>query len=277
LVRTNVDLAEFRNWLEAKEYSKSYISATLSYAGRFSPLLKNGNLRELDALGSHKKASAVKALSLFSKFQGSYSQFKSSLSEYGIKLERPNGLNAFLRILNANNSDIKEWFNHTSPVLRSNEALYLKFLLNSGLRTSEAINSFNLTIQLSKTGKLSDYYDSELNVLCHFKYPKLFIRRTKACYITFIKPEFLNEIAACQPVTYNSLRKRIERKKMKLRFNELRDYFGTYLLNHGILEAEINLCQGRIPVDIFIRHYWSPKLKEIGDKIFKATEKADTT
>jgi hypothetical protein len=73
LVRTNVDLAEFRNWLEAKEYSKRYISATMSYAGRFSPLLKNGNLRELDALGSHKKASAVKALSLFSKFRGSYS------------------------------------------------------------------------------------------------------------------------------------------------------------------------------------------------------------
>jgi len=161
--------------------------------------------------------------------------------------------------------------------LRSNEALFLKFLLNSGLRTSEAINSFNLTIQLCKEGKLSDYYDSELNVLCHFKYPKLFIRRTKACYITFIKPEFLNEIASCQPVTYNSLRKRLERRKMKLRFNELRDYFGTYLLSHGILEAEINLCQGRIPVDIFIRHYWSPKLKELGDKIFKATEKADTT
>ena len=53
---------------------------------------------------------------------------------------------------------------------------------------------------------------------------------------------------------------------------ELRDYFGTYLLNHGILEAEINLCQGRIPVDTFIRHYWSPKLKDLGNRIFKALE-----
>jgi intergrase/recombinase len=277
LVRTNVDLTDFKHWLEAKEYSKSYISTTMSYAGRFSHLLKNGNLRELDELGSHKKASAIKALSLYSKFQGSYSQFKSSLSEYGIKLERPNGLNAFLRILNATNTDIIKWFNDSIPVLRKNEVLFIEFLLNSGLRTSEAINSFNLTIQLNKEGKLSEYYDPELNVLCHFKYPKLFIRRTKACYITFIKPEFLNEIAASQPVTYSSLRKRLERRKMKLRFNELRDYFGTYLLSHGILEAEINLCQGRIPVDIFIRHYWSPKLKELGDKIFKATEKADTT
>jgi hypothetical protein len=68
------------------------------------------------------------------------------------------------------------------------------------------------------------------------------------------------------------MRKRLERKHLKTRFNELRDKFGTYLLSHGILEAEINLCQGRIPVDIFIRHYWSPKLKELGIRIFKAME-----
>ena len=214
-------------------------------------------------------------MSLFSKFEGSYSQFKSNLSEYGIKLERPNGLNAFLRILNANNSDILQWLNSAAPVLRENERLFVKFLLNSGLRTSEAINSFNQTIELGKEGKLSEYYDSELNVLCHFKYQKLFIRRTKACYITFIKPEFLNEIAASQTVTYSSLRKKLEHKKMKPRFDELRDYFGTYLLNHGILEAEINLCQGRIPVDIFIRHYWSPKLRELCDRVLSATAKME--
>jgi len=67
LVRTNVDLTEFRNWLEAKEYSKSYISATMSYAGRFSSLLKNGNLRELDALGSHKKSICSKSTKLILK------------------------------------------------------------------------------------------------------------------------------------------------------------------------------------------------------------------
>jgi intergrase/recombinase len=268
----NNDLTEFKQWLEAKEYSRSYISATMSYAGRYSHILKNGNLRELDALSSHKKTSTVKALSLLSKFLGSYTQFKTGLSEYGIKLDRPNGLNAFLRILNANNSDVLQWFNDALPLLRDNERLFTKFLLHSGLRTSEAINSFNLIIELTKENKLSDYYDSELNVLCHFKYPKFFIRRTKACYITFIKPEFLNEIATSQPVTYSSLRKRLDRKKSKLRFNELRDYFGTFLLSHGIMEAEINLCQGRIPVDIFIRHYWSPKLKELGCRILKALE-----
>jgi hypothetical protein len=112
----NHDLTEFKHWLEAKEYSKSYISATMSYAGRFSHILGNGKLRELDALSSHRKASAVKALSLISKFHGSHTQFKNSLIEYGIKLDRPNGLNAFLRILNANNSDVIKWLNDVLPM-----------------------------------------------------------------------------------------------------------------------------------------------------------------
>ena len=153
--------------------------------------------------------------------------------------------------------------------------LFSKFLLHSRFRTSEAKHSFNLIIELSKEDKLSDYYDSELQVLCHFKYPKLFIRRTKNCYITSLQPEFLKQIVESQPVSYSALRKRLEGKHLRLRFNELIDRFGTYLLSHGILEAEINLCQGRIPVDIFIRHYWSPKLRELGVRIFTALENVD--
>jgi intergrase/recombinase len=72
------------------------------------------------------------------------------------------------------------------------------------------------------------------------------------------------------------IRKRLLRNKLKCRINELRDFYGTYLLQHGILEAEINLCQGRIPPSIFIKHYWSPKLSELRDRIFKALEGLDT-
>ena len=35
---------------------------------------------------------------------------------------------------------------------------------------------------------------------------------------------------------------------------------------------EIDTLQRRIPSDIFIRHYWSPKLKEQGTRILKALE-----
>jgi hypothetical protein len=102
----------------------------------------------------------------------------------------------------------------------------------------EAINSFKMIIELSKQGKLNQYYDEALSCLCHFKYPKTFTRRTKNCFIAIISPEFLKEIARSETVTYSSIRKRLEHKNLKLRFNEFRDYLGTYLLQNGILEQE---------------------------------------
>jgi intergrase/recombinase len=266
------DLTDFKNWLETKEYAKSYIQSVLPYAKKYHYILDNGNLRDLDLLSNHRKAHAVKALTLLSKFRGNYLEFKAKLAKHGFKWERTNGLRAFLRIFNATNNEVMKWYNEARSNLRENEALYTKFLLYGGLRVSEAIKSFNLIIKMSRENKLLDYYDSEFQVLCHFKHPKLFIRRTKNCYITFLQPDFIKQLADSQKVSYLAMRKRLNRKHLRLRFNELRDKFGTYLLSHRILEAEINLLQGRIPVDVFIRHYWSPKLKELSNRIFEALE-----
>ena len=224
----------------------------------------------LDLLTNDVKTSATKALILLAKYHGRYSQFKARLNEYGIKLYRPNSLDAFLRILNAGNSDIMQYYRKILPILRKNERLFAKYLLHSGLRVSEAIASFNQIITLSKQNKLNEYYDENINCLCHFKYPKQFIRRTKNCYITFVTREFLDEISQSQNVTYSSIRKRLQRKKLTMRFDEFRDYFGTHLVNNGILEIEQNLLCGRIPIGIFVRHYWSPKLKELGNRVFQA-------
>jgi len=60
-----------------------------------------------------------------------------------------------------------------------------------------------------------------------------------------------------------------------MRFDEFRDHFGTHLVNNGILEMEQNLVCGRIPIGIFIRHYWSPKLKELSDRVLTATAKME--
>lgn len=57
-----------------------------------------------------------------------------------------------------------------------------------------------------------------------------------------------------------------------MRFDEFRDYFGTYLVNSGVLEIEKNFVCGRIPIGILIRHYWRLKLKELGARIIKAVD-----
>lgn len=145
----------------------------------------------------------------------------------------------------------------------------------SELEKEEAINSFNLIITLAKQNKLSEYYNRELNCLMHFKYPKLFLRNTKNVYISFVPESIVNQIANSSPITYPAIRKRLSRNNLKVRISELRDYYGTNLLQHGILEQEVNLLQGRIPVNVFIRHYWSPKLGELRDRVFKALDQMD--
>jgi hypothetical protein len=192
------------------------------------------NLRELAVLPATIKNNVIKSLIVLSKFLGNYKDFCERLKDLDIKTSRPDSLNAFLRILGASNNDVLSWYNSTMLHLKDNEQLFSKFLLHSGLRMDEAINSFNMIIDLGRENKLSQYYDETLGCLCHFKYPKTFIRRTKNCFITFILPKFLNEKAASEAVTYSSIRKRLERKRIKLRFNEFRDYFGTYLLQDRI-------------------------------------------
>jgi hypothetical protein len=269
----NIDFKDFEQWCNSR-YSITYIPTIMSYVKRYYKFVFAKDLRSLDSVPPTIKNTLVKSLISLSKYMGESENFKARLKAYDIKLSRPSTLSSFLRIFSASDSDILKWYNEALIKLRPNEALFTKFLLFSGLRTSEAIHSFALVIKLSSENKLSEYYDNQLKVLMHFKYHKLFIRRTKSCFITFIEPEFLKLITESKPVTYAMLRKRLERKHMHLRFNELRDKFGTHMLNN-LKEAEINLCQGRIPVDIFIRHYWSPKLKELGDRIFKALETID--
>jgi len=249
----------------------------MCYVKRYYRFVFSDNLRDLDLLPQSIKNNCIKSLTILSKYLGAYDDFASKLKNHGIKLSSPSTFNAFLRIMNGNNSDILKWYSEVQGLLRNNEKTFLKYLLFSGLRKSEAIKSFDRIIELAKNSRLSEYYDSSLNCLCHFKYPKDFIRKTKNCFITFITENLANEIANSDPITYEMIRKRLLRNKQRCRINELRDFFGTYLLRHGLLEQEINLLQGRIPPSIFVKHYWSPKLSELRDRTLKAMLELEQT
>ena len=260
---------QFKTWVYNK-YSDTWAVSVYCYAKKYSHLLNN--VRNIENLPSTIKNNVTKSLIVLSKFLGINQQFKQRLLDYGIKIRRQDSFTSFLRILNANNNgnNILKWYKEAQSKLRDNERTWLKFLLYSGLRKEEAITSFNLIIELHKNNRLNDYYDDNLSCLCQFKDPKYFIRRRNNCFISFISEGLLRQIQNSKPTSYDAISRRLYRNKLKCRINELRDYFGTYLLQHGILEAEINLCQGRIPPSIFIKHYWSPKLTELRDRIFKA-------
>jgi intergrase/recombinase len=168
-----------------------------------------------------------------------------------------------------------KWYSEAVDALRPNEKLWLKFLSETGIRKEEAIISFNKIIELAKENKLADYFNEELNVLEHFRFKELFLRGTKNVYVSIIPKSLVAEVASTQPVSYAAIRKRLKSKDLSCRMNELRDYFGTYLVKHGLIKEEVDLLQGRIPPSIFLRHYWSPSFKELRDRIFIVLKKLE--
>ncbi|KON33880.1 MAG: hypothetical protein AC479_02875 [miscellaneous Crenarchaeota group-6 archaeon AD8-1] len=94
--------------------------------------------------------------------------------------------------------------------------------------------------------------------------------------MSFVPDTLVEEIATTQPLSYYAIKFRLHRYGIKVRINELRDHFGTQLRKCGIIKEEIDLLQGRIPQEIFIRHYWSPRLAELGNRILIAQNLYDT-
>jgi hypothetical protein len=98
----------------------------------------------------------------------------------------------------------------------------------------------------------------------------LFLRRTKNAYISFVSRPFVQKIVKSESVTYAAIIKRLKRRGLKTRINELRDYYATFMVRHGLIREEVDLLQGRIPPNIFIRHYWSPSFKDLRDRTLEA-------
>ncbi len=59
---------------------------------------------------------------------------------------------------------------------------------------------------------------------------------------------------------------------MRVRIDELRDHWGTFLLDHGLIKEEVDLLHRRVGKSIFARHYWSPAITELRDRVFRAPE-----
>jgi intergrase/recombinase len=57
------------------------------------------------------------------------------------------------------------------------------------------------------------------------------------------------------------------------RIKDLREHFATYMLNHGLLREEIDLIQGRIGKSLFIKHYFSPAINDLKNRMLSANQR----
>jgi len=214
------------------------------------------------------RSNVMKAMVSYSKYASSYEDYKAKLKNSGIKwVTNDSAFDSFLRIVNNKHCDLGQWNSEMQKILRDNEKLFLKFVLLTGLRKAEAQKSMSLIIKLFNEGKLDNYYNSELGILEHWRFPELFFRKTKMVYISIVTKDLVAKISQSKPVSYFAIRKRIVTHKQTVRIKELRSYFATYLRQHGILAEYIDLLQGRIPKSVFAKHYL--KIESIKDLVRK--------
>ncbi|MCJ7633787.1 hypothetical protein MUP77_15550 [Candidatus Bathyarchaeota archaeon] len=232
-----------------------------NYTIKYFDLIYNPS--KILALPNSSQQNVLKAMTALSKYLGIYDSYKEQLKRYGIKWSnKDTAFNSFLAIFNHKHDTLGAYIESIQPTLYNNEKLFLRFLTISGLRTSVAISSFNMIIELSKEGNLADYYNKENSTLQHFKY-KQFRRITKNAFITICPNSLINEISQSQLVTYDAIRCKIHRKHLRMRLKELRSYHNSYLRKNGIISELVDILAGRVPSTVFARHYLGADMKTL--------------
>ncbi len=125
---------------------------------------------------------------------------------------------------------------------------------------------------MSKEGKLSEYYYSERSVLEHFKFKKIFFRRSKKTYISFVSADLVNRMKVKKPLSsVLAVQNSVKKKGLKLRFSDIRETHGT-LLTKYLKDNEIDFLHGRATSNVFMRNYFNPSLiSDLKARTFKAT------
>jgi len=96
-------------------------------------------------------------------------------------------------------------------------------------------------------------------------------------YVSIVERHILQEIASSEPLTYEQIKKRLVKQGLKLRINELRDFYGSFMVRHNLIKEEVDLLQGRIPPSIFLGHYWSPSFRDLRDRTLEAIKQLEQT
>jgi intergrase/recombinase len=146
----------------------------------------------------------------------------------------------------------------------------VKFGCLIGLRSAEIVESVRL---LAANFAGSNYYNPELQMLQHYKFPQ-FLRTTKKAYISFVTKEMLSgiEVLGCKTPTWNAIRLTCQRRGIKCDMRYCRKIHATHLYQSGIPVEIIDALQGRAPANIFAKWYYKPSL-DYKDKVLDSISK----
>ena len=260
----SINWSEFKQYLNSK-YARGYAISLFEHSSKYYNLLYDVNGIQLSKPTARNNV--INGLTALSKYLGEYESFKKNMLTHGIKRVKPDPLQAFIRIFNSSaHKGLGEWYRNALAVLSDNEKLYFRFVLLSGVRAMEGVNSFNLIADLG-CKYTTEYYNENTAFLEHFRYPKLFLRDSKNLYISAVPKQLLDDISISSKVSYNAIDKKLDRAGLRMRVKQLRSFYATTMREQGLLSEQIDLIQGRVGKSIFLAHYFKQDPKALSDKI----------
>jgi hypothetical protein len=215
----------------------------------------------LKTFSDSKRLNIMKALSALAKFSGCYERYRGLIKAFGLKWSVNNDDVIIARLIkyssNGTPNDLYQWIETVNREI-PDFALFMDFIIVTGLRFDEAINSYNLIAQLGKQGKLCEYYSEERQVLEHFKFKVLFIRKTKKAFMSFVSSELVGLIASSElPLTQNIIKLRLKRRNIPLHFSDIREMWSSCSVKN-LRQPEIDFLQGRVSASVFMQNYFNP-------------------
>jgi intergrase/recombinase len=268
-LRKEIDWEGFRRFL-SKSCCKITADERIRYGNKYYQCLLKEDFSILNTFSDSRREHTLKALSLLSKFLGIYDSFQALMKKFGVKWRTLYSDKLILSRMEKTrkNGNVIKWIIEVKqkfPKLLD----FMDFVLISGLRLSEAISSYNLIIDLSKQGKLDTYYDKKKQVLEHYKFRSIFIRRTKKVFLSYIPQTFILKIWCNEKLLPYQVENWIRRSRFKSRFRDVREYYATFMTKF-LNPAEIDFLQGRVSTTVFMRNYFNPALiGDLQERIFK--------
>jgi hypothetical protein len=181
----------------------------------------------------------MKSLATLSKYLGCYDQWKKIIQRYQLKWSYKDNTKVFNDIIGNNGNSYNsmvEWLKNTYSKLSKHYGNILLYNTLTGLRPDEACKGI---ILLQK--ERDNYLRKDLKILEHFKYPDIFLRKTKEAYISVITDSMLELAKQCSNCGYNALRLAVKRKGTEMNMAFCRKIFATHLRNNGIGQEVIDL------------------------------------
>lgn len=260
----------FKKYLESQKVGPKTFNELFRNTVKYHHVLYEGNAFELTTYSVGKRKHAMKALAAFSKYSGCYERWQKIRKDYQLKWTSVDSLSGFNSILKENGdfSNMIEWIKDSINMYPRFSNI-LKFNVLTGLRPAEAIESFNLFLHPEKSNV---YLSKDGKMLEHFRFPSIFLRRTKKAFISLVNEDILNLTENCQNdiINYDKIRLTFLRNDQKFYMSYCRKIFATFLRNEVVEHEIIDLLQGRIPNSIFVRHYYRPdisKFDQIREKL----------